>query len=318
MQAITFNALQLQRLQPLAARLSLLLLLVLLMWLAVRWLLLLISGPDIVVRMPELPQSVRSTSQAGMVSGNSIADLHLFGQAGVANPLLLEMLPETSLDLELRGIVAATAEDQQGHAIIVSSDGREWVYGVGDRLADDTEVVAITAQQVVLQRNGQRETLSLPNLAAQRRTAGVRSQAAQSNLSAAQPGSQDNALVGAGLPGFASMRGAMPAISAPAGSIGGVTLDSNNLARMAQMVQVTPAAGGGYQVFPGRDAGQFRQLGLQANDVITAVNGQPLTNVQAAMQIFQNLGAQNSVTLTVRRNGQVVQLQPDLSALQQQ
>ena len=318
MQAFTFNSLHDQRLQLIAARLSLVLLVLLALWLAVRWLLLLISGPDIVVNMPDLPQPANDRAQSGAVgtaSGNSIAELHLFGEAGVANPLMLEMLPETSLDLELRGIVAAAAEDQQGHAIIVSSDGREWVYGVGDRLADDTEVMAITAQQVVLQRNGQRETLSLPQLAAPRSTTGM---TAQRNRSAAVSGSQNNTLVGAGVPGLTALRGGMPSITGSAGSMAGVSLDSANLARMAQMVQVTPAAGGGYQVFPGRDAGQFKQLGLQANDVITAVNGQPLTNVQAAMQIFQNLGSQNSVTLTVRRNGQVVQLQPDLSALQQQ
>jgi len=319
MQALTFTSLDSHRLQTIAARLSLILLLLLTMWLAVRWLLLLISGPELVVRMPELPtQAGTAASSQAAGGGSSIADLHLFGEAGVANPLLLEMLPETSLDLALRGIVAAADEDQQGHAIIVSSDGREWVYGVGDRLSDDTEVVAITAQQVVLQRNGQRETLSLPNRAEEQRTPGVRSGSPARNQPAVAGGTQNNALVGAAMPGFTSMRAGMPSITASAGSIGGVTLDSTNLARMAQMVQVTPAAGGGYQVFPGRDASQFRQLGLQANDVITAVNGQPLTNVQTAMQIFQNLGAQNSVTLSVRRNGQVVQLQPDLSSLQQQ
>jgi general secretion pathway protein C len=322
MQAFTFNSLNHHRLQLIAARLSLLMLLLLSLWLAVRWVLLLVSGPDIVVSMLELPQQAdgqaRSAGVAGSGAGNSIADLHLFGEAGVANPLMLDMLPETALDLELRGIVAAADEDQQGHAIIISSDGREWVYGVGDRLADDTEVVAITAQQVVLLRNGQRETLSLPSLIAEQNRPGVRASATQRMQPATTTAGQSNSLVGAAMPGFSSMRGGMPSITTSAGSIGGVTLDSANLARMAQMVQVTPAAGGGYQVFPGRDASQFRQLGLQANDVITAVNGQPLTNVQTAMSIFQNLGAQNSVTLSVRRNGQVVQLQPDLSALQQQ
>ncbi|MDA3932728.1 MAG: PDZ domain-containing protein [Gammaproteobacteria bacterium] len=318
----SFTSFEYRRLQPLLARLSLLLVILLTLWLAVRWLLLLISGPDIEVRMPALPTQVQQRSSVS-ASGNNIAALHLFGQAGAANPLHLTMLPETSLDLELRGIVAAVEQDQQGYAIIISSDGREWVYGVGDRLSDDTEVVAITSQQVVLQRHGQRETLSLPRLAAEQSGAGIRrSQAAtpgnQANRSSTSPVA-GGSLVGAGVPGLTAINGAgMLPFTATAGSIAGVNLDSTNLARMAQMIQVTPAAGGGYQVFPGRDAVQFQQLGLQANDVITAVNGQPLTNVQAAMQIFQNLGAQNSVTLSVRRNGQVVQLQPDLSALKQQ
>ncbi len=323
MQAFSLHGLDHERLQPIAARVSLVLLLLLVMWLAVRWLMLLASGPEIVVRMPDLPQSAgQQTSLAasnGNAAVNSIADLHLFGAAGDANPLQLEMLPETPLDLELRGIVASSDEDQQGHAIIISSDGREWVYGVGDRLSDDTQVIAITAQQVVLQRNGQRETLSLPRLAADQTAPGVRSTQPVRQQQAQTRTQGNNALVGNAMPGLASIRGGMPSITASAtGSVAGVTLDSSNLARMAQMIQVTPAAGGGYQVFPGRDASQFRQFGLQANDVVTAVNGQPLTNAQAALQIFQNLPQQNSVTLTIRRDGQVLQLQPDMSALQQQ
>ena len=323
MQAFPLHGLDHERLQPIAARLSLVLLLLLVMWLALRWILLLVSGPEIVVRMPDLPrpagQQASLAASNGNAAANSIADLHLFGAAGVANPLQLEMLPETPLDLELRGIVAASDDDQEGHAIIISSDGREWVYGVGDRLSDDTQVIAITAQQVVLQRNGQRETLSLPRLAADQTAQGVRATRPVRQQQARARTQENNALVGNAMPGLASIRGGMPSITASStGSIAGVTLDSSNLARMAQMIQVTPAAGGGYQVFPGRDASQFKQFGLQANDVVTAVNGQPLTNAQAALQIFQNLSQQNSVTLTVRRDGQVLQLQPDVSALQQQ
>ena len=321
MQVFSLHGLDHERLQPIVARVSLVLLLLLVMWLAVRWLLLLLSGPEIVVRMPDLPQPTGLqtffSASNGKAAANNIADLHLFGAAGVSNPLQLEMLPETPLDLELRGIVAASDEDQQGHAIIISSDGREWVYGVGDRLSDDTEVIAITAQQVVLQRNGKRETLSLPRLATDQTAPGVRSSLPVRQQQARARTQENNALVGNAMPGLAAIRGSPSITASSAGSISGVSLDSSNLARMAQMIQVTPAAGGGYQVFPGRDASQFKQFGLQANDVVTAVNGQPLTNVQAALQIFQNLPQQNSVTLTVRRDGQVLQLQPDVSALQQ-
>jgi len=68
-------------------------------------------------------------------------------------------------------------------------------------------------------------------------------------------------------------------------------------------------------VFPGRNATLFRQLGLHANDVITAVNGQPVSNVQAAMQIFQNFDSNSAITLSVRRGNQVLQLQPNVASL---
>ncbi len=291
----------------LCARIACVLLILLLMWQVVRLVLLMLSGPEVELDIP----AARQLGSRPAAAPVDIAGWHLFGRATVSNPLNLSALPETPLDLQLRGIVSGMKSDQEGHAIIVDGRGGQWVYKVGDSVPGDATVRAITPDQVILERNGQNETLSLPQL-----LAGSSAAATARSAQNVRPGNLINAAP-TQLRGLRGQPGIAPAISAPVGSISGAQLDTANLARLSQSVQVTPV-NGGFKVFPGRNAAVFRQLGLHANDVITAVNGQPLSNVQAAMQIFQNLDNTSAITLSVRRGGQVVQLQPDMGSLRGQ
>lgn len=293
------------RWSPLMARVTAVLLVLLIMWQLVQLVLLWLSGPEVAVDAPIVqPQPVsQSTGQL------DIANWHLFGRSVANNPLNLSALPETPLDLELRGIVSGIDSDQSGHAIIVDRNGGQWVYAVGDDVPGGATVQAITPQQVVLRRNGQDETLSLPEL-----LDGSSDAVASSGR---PPGARQGVLVNAApsqLRGLRRQPGAIPSTSVPIAGLGGVQLGGANLQQLTQSVQVTPVSGG-FKVFPGRNAEVFRQLGLHANDVITAVNGQPMTNAQAALQLFQNLDKTQAITLSVRRGNQVLQLQPDLSAL---
>lgn len=292
----------------LLARLTCVLLAVWLLWLIVKLVLLLVSGPEVVLDAP----AARQVRVQQINAPVEIANWHLFGRAAVSNPLNLAALPETPLNLELRGIVSGLESDQEGHAIIVDGSGRQWVYKVGDVVPGDATVKAITPEQVVLERNGQNEALSLPQ-----RLNAASGAVANNQRRSALPGSlSGGSLVGGSPQQLTGLRG-RPQQIAPVtipGGLAGVQLDTANLQRLSQSVQVTPVSGG-YKVFPGRNATVFKQLGLQANDVITAVNGRPLSDVQSAMQVFQNLGQNQAITLSVRRGNQVIQLQPDTAAL---
>lgn len=288
-----------------AVWLATLLLFAISVWYLVRLLLLLIAGPDIVVPVTAAPRV--ATANVRLPGQQQIAEWHLFGQSSSTDPLQFETLPETPLNLELRGIVAGQDSDKTGHAIIVDGNGNEWVYSVGDRLADDTEVIAVQQHQVVLQRGAVREALSLPMHEEMTRNA-TRQPGVQ--RAATQPASRPQ--IGQQVSSLRGLRN-VPAGGMPPVSIAGMNV--TDFSSLAKSVQVRPVSGGGFRVFPGRDATVFRQLGLQANDVITAVNGQPLTDVQAAMRIFQQTDNIAGVTISVRRGNQVIQLQPDVSSL---
>ena len=278
-------------------------------WYIVQLAFLLLTGPNVEIQIDRTPVARQSVSNS-LPSEQQIASWHLFGESPVNDPLLFDTLPETPLDLELRGIVAGESSDKTGKAIIIDSSGNEGVYNVGDSLADNTEVIAIQPHQVVLQRGATREALSLPlHDGVARNSSNRTSQVATSQRPT--PATSQGIQIGE-ISNFRGLRGPAAGGLAPVNIAG---MNVTDFSALAKSVRVTPVTGGGFRVFPGRDATVFRQLGLQANDVLTAVNGQPLTNVQAAMQIFQQTDNVAGITISVRRGNQVIQLQPDVSAL---
>jgi type II secretion system protein C len=94
----------------------------------------------------------------------SLAKSDLFGEQSrksTPQPMIEETLPETTLDLELLGLVVATGSDP-GYAIIRDKTKRsEDTYTVGDIIVGDARVEEIRFDAVVISRSGKRETLSM-------------------------------------------------------------------------------------------------------------------------------------------------------------
>jgi general secretion pathway protein C len=211
----------------------------------------------------------------------SIAAAHLFGEAGVvaAAPPPQEMhedLAETNLNLSLKGTIAAN-DEATSLAIIAAAGRDERVYAVSDTVVPGTTLHAVYPDRVILNRSGALEALKLP-----KEFAG-----------------------GASAP----LRRSSPATTRapdPTPSIQQVV--SQNVTKLADVIRPTPYFVGGeqqgYRVYPGRDRRQFAALGLRPGDLIKDVNGASLTDPQQAMEIFQNLGSADQVTVTVERNGQ--------------
>lgn len=59
----------------------------------------------------------------------------------------------------------------------------------------------------------------------------------------------------------------------------------------------------GYQVNPGEDIGVFAALGLEAGDVIVAINGLPVTTSETALAELRTLGEGSALTAEIRRAG---------------
>lgn len=67
----------------------------------------------------------------------------------------------------------------------------------------------------------------------------------------------------------------------------------------------------GYQVYSGAKSAVFARLGLQAGDVITAINDVPLSDPHQAMELFNDLTRGSAVTATVKRDNSVRRLALD-------
>ncbi len=88
----------------------------------------------------------------------------------------------------------------------------------------------------------------------------------------------------------------------------------NNLAALFTQVRAIPNLGPdgqshGFRLSEIQPDSIFQQIGLRDGDVLTGVGGQSVGDPAQAMQLLAALRNQNSVSLTVMRSGQAVQLQ---------
>jgi general secretion pathway protein C len=61
----------------------------------------------------------------------------------------------------------------------------------------------------------------------------------------------------------------------------------------------------GVRVEPGADPALFARVGLQAGDIVTAVNGIAIDSPTRAQEIAQTLAVSGAARVTVRRGGRV-------------
>jgi general secretion pathway protein C len=81
---------------------------------------------------------------------------------------------------------------------------------------------------------------------------------------------------------------------------------------ISQVMRPQPVyAGGqmkGFRVYPGANRQAFARLGLRAGDMVTAINGTPLTDKERAQEIFGTLGSSTDARVTITRNGRQQEL----------
>lgn len=222
----------------------------------------------------------------------TIVNAHLFGEASAEAPAPVQRdiddAPETRLSLTLKGTVAAD-DPGQSLAIIADSRGDEKVYSIRDSIPGGATLHAVYADRVLLNRAGTLEALKLPREAdtpaatRERRTASAR----------------------------------MAATPAPASVQQMIT---DNAVQLMDVIRPQPYfADGqqrGYRVYPGRDRKSFAALGLRPGDLVTSINGTPMTDPRTGMEVFRNLGDASQITVTVERNGQSEQLTLSTSQLE--
>jgi general secretion pathway protein C len=228
----------------------------------------------------------RPVVSAPGVDIGAILNAHLFGQppASAVDPAAA---PVTAANLVLVGTMAG-ADPEHGWAILGENPQSVRVVETGAALAGGTVLRAVYPDRVVIERNGRAESVMLPRLSGG---------AAPYPLRAAS--SDAGAMIDA----------VRQAIGSPAA-----------VARVGEAVRPQPVfANGslrGVRAYPGTNRQAFATLGLQPGDLVTAINGAQLDDVQRATGTLRNLGRE-PVQLTVERNGQARQISVDPAAVTQ-
>ncbi|MBS0388448.1 MAG: type II secretion system protein GspC [Proteobacteria bacterium] len=202
----------------------------------------------------------------------AIVAAHLFGDAAPA--VGDGNAPQTAAQLVLAGVMAVP-DPKRGLAIIGPSAAAARLYTVGMAVPGGVRLYSVYPDHVLLERDGAIESLQLPKKFVQ------------------------------------------PAPPPPVVATGPQTpaqrlaaLAQGNGALLGGLLRATPVMLGGklngFRIYPGSRASMatFNQLGLRANDVVTAVNGTPLDDVNRGNEILQTLSSAATATLTIQRNGQ--------------
>ncbi|MEM7467914.1 MAG: type II secretion system protein N [Pseudomonadota bacterium] len=104
-----------------------------------------------------------------------ISDWHLFGEVqmvkAIEQPVAEEVIeepevdlsniPETRIPLKLSGI-AYSSNDDNAFAMIITPDGHQAEYQIGEQIGAEASVHLIEQKRVVIERDGKFEALSLP------------------------------------------------------------------------------------------------------------------------------------------------------------
>lgn len=281
----------------------------------------------LIIPAPTIPPAtltlVSASAQSGAAGASDAVDiaqiknLSPFGDAAVTEaPPPVDAQPvtqgietdaaDTQLNLILRGVLGSNQE-KSGRAIIASGD-RADVYAVGDTLpvGNNVKLAKVLDGRVIINNNGSFESLwlfkedpSAPKLATSLSGAQANTEwtppAGYSEPPQQQPPVYVDKSPAADSPRF----GADPSAAAASKTLADVVAMS--IYREGGQVV-------GYKIRPGRNAEMFNSLGLQTDDIVTAVNGVPLSSPGKIMEIYKSMGSATSANLEIRRSGSTVNL----------
>lgn len=226
-----------------------------------------------------------------------LAQYHLFGSAATHTTGPYANAPDTALQLTLRG--TSSYNDQRlARAVIADGAQKESIVKVDDDISG-ARIVAIFPDRVVLDAQGRMEVLRLKPADGSRAIPAAPAAmpggvAVQGNGrigldSAPAPGAFVNPMVSAAPIDWEAVRQqaiADPSSLAKAFSIAPVMIDG----KLA-----------GVRLTSNQYGQQLADAGLLGDDIVTAVNGRPLTSIEAGYQVIDSLKSAGAITLTVKR-----------------
>lgn len=239
-----------------------------------------------------LSEPTRAKGSAVIAQNDSIADMHVFGDATVAVVEVPKEVnaPTTRLRLALLGVMAASTAENSS-AIIAPKGGAGKNYRIGDVVQGRTKLAAVQQDQVILDSNGKLEALKFE---VARNKQGIQQ---SSRPTPAQKRAQTR---GTFKERFSSIRTPADAVQLLKSEV------SNDPAgALRKMGLETSGNGSGYKV--SSSGSMLTQLGLRPGDIILSVNGQALGNLEDDQVLLEEVTNSGQARLEIQRgNGRLV------------
>ncbi|HYL58197.1 MAG TPA: type II secretion system protein GspC [Candidatus Acidoferrales bacterium] len=226
-------------------------------------------------------------------------------------------------DLHLKLLGTSLLSKSKPYAIIEDQGGNESLYQVGEEIPDAGRLVSVEVNRAIIERGGRRGALDIPT----------------SDITQAEPSRLGMKMA---LPrGIPTGRGG-PGLRVPhrtprteddsddsakieikklgpgkfEASRDEVAKTMQNPAQLFQQMRALPhfvnGKTDGFSISNVAPGSVFAQLGLQNGDLLTEINGQPVTNPMQAMGLMQAVHSLPAIDLVVSRNGSPTSLHLDL------
>jgi general secretion pathway protein C len=218
---------------------------------------------------------------------------------------------EVATNLHIRLLGTSTLTLSQPFIIVEDDNTHEQsLYRMGDEIPDAGKLVGVQKDYAIILHQGRRTKLEMPT---------DQNGAPAVPTYPVPPFGLRRRGFGGFLRGRASLRQGMNGVHQidPNSYVLDRTTLNNNLSNMAELftqVRAIPNLGAdgqsnGFKLSEIQPDSLFQQIGLRDGDVLTGVSGQSVSDPTKAMQLLSTLRNQSSISLSVIRGGQPVQLQ---------
>ncbi|MEX0603760.1 MAG: type II secretion system protein N [Marinobacter sp.] len=219
------------------------------------------------------PGQALSASSADQLGDRRLASYELFGRASGGAPVVEAVrrtAPETRLRLRLEGVLVSEQPELSG-AIVAGTDGVTAHYRVGETLPGNAELVEVEPGRILIRRDGAFETLTFED------------------DDSGQLLTQDEEFAASAPDDFVEQAKAR--------------LDAQGAEALVAfgLSPVQDGATQGY-VFNGSNV-MLSALNLQEGDVITAINGYPLGDIEQDRELLETWRSEAQLEIEIERGG---------------
>lgn len=252
--------------------------------------------------LPERPPAPSGAAGEGPAPTDvgPILDLAPFGAVAEVAPAT--PIGETTLDLVLRGVVVGGGP--AASMAFIGHDGRTRAYRPGDTVAERARLVEVVSGRVVIEVDGELQTLSFPD------PDGAATAAAPAAPAAPSGPDRLKALVAAQTQGAGADAAEGDEDARPQSTQDYIDLWRDriraNPGEVLDAIGLIPT-GNGYRIAEQHDSG-VGLAGLRAGDVVTSVNGQEVGDVERDRQLFDEVAASGLARVEVQRDGRTITL----------
>ena len=270
-------------------------------------------------KFSRLPSGISTNNDPDVSSIDHVTSLNLFGDASRSqlNPTatVTESLEETRLNLELVGVFAASTDDPEDSAALISEKrGTAKLFRINERVPGNATLVEVFADGVVLERSGKRELLRFPttknNFTPQGEPGRTIIDPALSRSRTALQGSRitdasSNAtrteLAAAEKPATAGRNAQQSVRQVIASYQGRLENDAEGTLAELGIKPISTDVAGGYRLGSLASHPALKQTGLQPGDILLSVNNRAIGNLAEDRLEFENVLAQGSARLEIKR-----------------